>query len=182
MRDLAKAAKARAIANNRRFRQEHRELQQRLLLHLSTNDFRRYREDIDSTLDRLYGNDGDEAARLQNKADIGTEQQNLDRWIAEGQERAARRQKIAEETEQPIVKRRRQDSLGMAEAKERAIVVLELFSGIGGMHFALREAGVTNAKIAAAMDISDVANKVYKHNFPETNHVAGNICGLTAKK
>ena len=70
----------------------------------------------------------------------------------------------------------------MAEAKDRAIVVLELFSGIGGMHFALREAGITNAKIAAAMDISDVANKIYKHNFPETNHVAGNICGLTAKK
>ena len=81
-------------------------------------------------------------------------------------------------------KRRRKDNFGMAEIEEsqRAIVALELFSGIGGMHFALRETGITNVEVAAAMDISDVANKVYKHNFPETNHVAGNICGLTAKK
>ncbi len=35
--------------------------------------------------------------------------------------------------------------------------VLELFSGIGGMHFALREAG-TNATVVASMDVSDVAN------------------------
>ena len=68
------------------------------------------------------------------------------------------------------------------EAEAEPIAVLELFSGIGGMHFALREAGVPNAEVAAALDINDVANKVYKHNFPQTNHVAGNICGLTAEK
>lgn len=68
------------------------------------------------------------------------------------------------------------------DAEAEPIAVLELFSGIGGMHFALREAGVPNAKVAAALDISDVANKVYRHNFPQTNHVPGNICGLTAEK
>ena len=70
----------------------------------------------------------------------------------------------------------------MAEVEKRPIVVLELFSGIGGMHFALREAGIASAEVGAAMDISDVANRVYRHNFPKTNHVAGNICGLTPKK
>ena len=110
--------------------------------------------------------------------------ERLGRWIAEEkQEVAALLQNNAEETGQPNVKRRRQDNSGMAEeAEERAIVVLELFSGIGGMHFALREAGITDVKVAAAMDISDVANRIYKHNFPKTNHVSGNICGLTAKK
>ena len=92
------------------------------------------------------------------------------------------------------------------EAEAEPIAVLELFSGIGGMHFALREAGVPNAEVAAALDINEVyrqiwlismvnikyrssksvfqkvANKVYRHNFPQTNHVAGNICGLTAEK
>ena len=111
--------------------------------------------------------------------------ERLDRWVAEKERGArARRQKIPEEAEQPNVKRRRKDNFGMAETEEsqRAIVVLELFSGIGGMHFSLRETGITNVEVAAAIDISDVANKVYKHNFPETNHVAGNICGLTARK
>lgn len=36
--------------------------------------------------------------------------------------------------------------------------VLELFSGVGGMHLALQEAGV-DAEVIAASDISDIANK-----------------------
>ena len=65
------------------------------------------------------------------------------------------------------------------------VKVLELFSGIGGMHFAIDQASRNvpiQYEVVAAMDISDVANKVYKHNFPEVNHISGNICGLTAKK
>ena len=68
------------------------------------------------------------------------------------------------------------------------IRVLELFSGIGGMHYALSQARDTlshkifDFEIVAAMDISEVANKVYRHNFPQVNHIAGNICGLTADK
>ena len=38
------------------------------------------------------------------------------------------------------------------------IQVLELFSGIGGMHYALRRAGIS-AQVASAVDISDVANR-----------------------
>ena len=38
------------------------------------------------------------------------------------------------------------------------IQVLELFSGIGGMHYALKLAGIP-AQVATAVDISDVANR-----------------------
>ena len=68
------------------------------------------------------------------------------------------------------------------------IRVLELFSGIGGMHYALSKARDTlspqifDFEVVAAIDISDVANKVYQHNFPQVHHIAGNICGLTAEK
>ncbi|ELU13416.1 hypothetical protein CAPTEDRAFT_108989 [Capitella teleta] len=44
--------------------------------------------------------------------------------------------------------------------------VLELFSGIGGMHYALQETGINHEVIAAA-DINTVANDIYKHNFPD---------------
>ena len=40
----------------------------------------------------------------------------------------------------------------------RKVKVLELFSGIGGMHFALNVAQI-EAEIVAAIDISEVANK-----------------------
>uniref|UniRef100_A0A673AMV1 tRNA aspartic acid methyltransferase 1 n=1 Tax=Sphaeramia orbicularis TaxID=375764 RepID=A0A673AMV1_9TELE len=45
--------------------------------------------------------------------------------------------------------------------------VLELYSGIGGMHFALKESGIP-AHVVAAVDINTTANQVYKHNFPDT--------------
>ena len=45
--------------------------------------------------------------------------------------------------------------------------VLELFSGIGGMHYALKTACPGDrSKVLAAVDISEVANEVYRHNFP----------------
>lgn len=62
------------------------------------------------------------------------------------------------------------------------IRVLELFSGMGGMHYALEEAKKFvdfEYTIVQAIDISDVANQVYKHNFPEVNVKGSNICGLT---
>jgi tRNA (cytosine38-C5)-methyltransferase len=68
------------------------------------------------------------------------------------------------------------------------IKVLELFSGIGGMHFALKEAenilggpAILNFDIVRAIDISDIANQVYKHNFPKVDVKGSNICGLTAE-
>ena len=36
--------------------------------------------------------------------------------------------------------------------------VLELFSGIGGMHYALKKMG-SGFRVATAIDISDVANR-----------------------
>ena len=71
---------------------------------------------------------------------------------------------------------------------DRPLRVLELFSGIGGMHYALSRANeiltpeVFEFEIVAAIDISDVANQVYRYNFPKTNHSGGNICGLTPEK
>ncbi|KAM4718718.1 tRNA (cytosine(38)-C(5))-methyltransferase [Anableps anableps] len=45
--------------------------------------------------------------------------------------------------------------------------VLELYSGIGGMHYALKESGI-HAQVVAAVDINTTANKIYRHNFPDT--------------
>ncbi|ESN93362.1 hypothetical protein HELRODRAFT_89038 [Helobdella robusta] len=45
--------------------------------------------------------------------------------------------------------------------------VLELYSGIGGMHFALNESGIKH-EVVAAIDINPVCNAVYRHNFPNT--------------
>ncbi|EZA61744.1 tRNA (cytosine-5-)-methyltransferase [Ooceraea biroi] len=59
--------------------------------------------------------------------------------------------------------------------------VLELYSGIGGMHYALHESGVA-AKIVAAVDINPVANDVYRHNFPETVLMNRNIQSISAQE
>ena len=66
----------------------------------------------------------------------------------------------------------------------KKIKVLELFSGIGGMHYALDEAknhleSDFDFEIVKAIDISDVANQFYKHNFPSVDVKGSNICGLT---
>ncbi|WKY07127.1 hypothetical protein Q1695_006941 [Nippostrongylus brasiliensis] len=45
--------------------------------------------------------------------------------------------------------------------------VLEFYSGIGGMHYALEEA-CPNSRVLAAFDINTTANMIYAHNFPET--------------
>ncbi|XP_014248873.1 tRNA (cytosine(38)-C(5))-methyltransferase [Cimex lectularius] len=55
---------------------------------------------------------------------------------------------------------------------------LELFSGIGGMHVALKESGI-DFEVVLAVDINEVANKVYKYNFPETKLLQKNIQSLT---
>lgn len=45
--------------------------------------------------------------------------------------------------------------------------VLELYSGIGGMHYALKESGIP-FQVVAAIDINPTANQIYRHNFPST--------------
>ncbi|XP_055085942.1 tRNA (cytosine(38)-C(5))-methyltransferase isoform X1 [Periophthalmus magnuspinnatus] len=55
--------------------------------------------------------------------------------------------------------------------------VLELYSGIGGMHFALKGCGVP-AQVVAAVDINTTANHIYKHNFPSTPMWSKSIEGI----
>ncbi|KAJ8715945.1 hypothetical protein PYW08_013230 [Mythimna loreyi] len=59
--------------------------------------------------------------------------------------------------------------------------ILELYSGIGGMHCAWKESGL-NGEISAAVDINTVANEVYKHNFPETKLMTRNIQKLSVQE
>ncbi|XP_006872674.1 PREDICTED: tRNA (cytosine(38)-C(5))-methyltransferase [Chrysochloris asiatica] len=59
--------------------------------------------------------------------------------------------------------------------------VLELYSGVGGMHQALRESCVP-AQVVAAIDVNTVANEVYKYNFPHTLLLAKTIEGITLEE
>ncbi|XP_012695107.2 tRNA (cytosine(38)-C(5))-methyltransferase [Clupea harengus] len=56
--------------------------------------------------------------------------------------------------------------------------VLELYSGIGGMHYALKDSGLT-AEVVAAVDVNTTANQIYKHNFPSTTLWSKTIEGIT---
>ncbi|GFR68792.1 tRNA (Cytosine-5-)-methyltransferase [Elysia marginata] len=69
----------------------------------------------------------------------------------------------------------------MAAFTQRRLRVLELYSGIGGMHWSLRESGV-GYEIVMAVDINTTANKIYSHNFPNVNLVSFGLEKLTLKK
>ncbi|XP_073669210.1 tRNA (cytosine(38)-C(5))-methyltransferase isoform X2 [Paramisgurnus dabryanus] len=56
--------------------------------------------------------------------------------------------------------------------------VLELYSGIGGMHYALKESTLA-AEVVAAVDVNTTANEIYKHNFPNTPLLPKTIEGMT---
>ncbi|XP_013190534.2 tRNA (cytosine(38)-C(5))-methyltransferase [Amyelois transitella] len=56
--------------------------------------------------------------------------------------------------------------------------ILELYSGIGGMHCAWNESSLPG-EIVTAVDINTVANEVYKYNFPDTHLINRNIQSLT---
>ncbi|KAI7906956.1 S-adenosyl-L-methionine-dependent methyltransferase [Cokeromyces recurvatus] len=56
---------------------------------------------------------------------------------------------------------------------------LEFFSGIGGLHYALKIANI-NAQVVGAFDVNLIANKVYKHNFG-ISPITKPIDRLTAK-
>ncbi|OZJ05601.1 hypothetical protein BZG36_01481 [Bifiguratus adelaidae] len=55
--------------------------------------------------------------------------------------------------------------------------LLEFYSGIGGMHFAILEAGL-DVEILKAFDINTTANAIYAHNFGKKTVVQRNIEAL----
>ena len=63
---------------------------------------------------------------------------------------------------------------------EPPIRVLEFYSGIGGMHYALSKSGI-NFEVVGAFDINTNANAVYKHNFPCAKLMQKNLEGLTVR-
>ena len=66
------------------------------------------------------------------------------------------------------------------QQQQQPIKVLEFYSGIGGMHYALKKSGV-DFKVIGAFDINTNANTVYRHNFPEAKLMQKNLEGLTVK-
>ncbi|ODM99460.1 tRNA (cytosine(38)-C(5))-methyltransferase [Orchesella cincta] len=61
----------------------------------------------------------------------------------------------------------------------KTLRVLELFSGIGGLHWALKVARVP-CKVVAAMEINPTVLETYKFNFGDTNVVRKNLQGITS--
>ncbi|KAH8255647.1 hypothetical protein KR038_007875 [Drosophila bunnanda] len=59
--------------------------------------------------------------------------------------------------------------------------VLELFSGIGGMHYAFKYAQL-KGDIVAALDVNTVANAVYAHNYGSKHVKTRNIQSLSVKE
>jgi len=64
---------------------------------------------------------------------------------------------------------------------EKNIRILELYSGIGGMHYAAESSGL-KSEVVLSVDINTSANEVYRFNFPKTNQKARNIESLTSKE
>ncbi|XP_067655042.1 tRNA (cytosine(38)-C(5))-methyltransferase-like [Haliotis asinina] len=64
-------------------------------------------------------------------------------------------------------------------AASTKVRVLELYSGIGGMHWALKESGLS-FEVVAAIDINTTANQIYRHNFPHVELLPSSIDKLTA--
>jgi len=63
--------------------------------------------------------------------------------------------------------------------------VLELFSGIGGMHHAtqlLQSLSPVEFEIVCAVDVNTTANAIYRHNWPGVDHWQRNITGITTKQ
>ena len=56
--------------------------------------------------------------------------------------------------------------------------VLELFAGVGGLHYALRRAGVPH-RVRCAFDVDDSALRVYRHNHCDTPTSGADIVSLS---
>nr|SVE82621.1 EOG090X0A4V [Daphnia magna] len=65
--------------------------------------------------------------------------------------------------------------------EETKLRILELYSGIGGMHYAAELANI-GAEVVFSVDINTSANEVYRHNFKQTNQQSRNIESLSANE
>ncbi|KAH8027644.1 hypothetical protein HPB51_007194 [Rhipicephalus microplus] len=65
------------------------------------------------------------------------------------------------------------------DAGRNKLRVLELYSGIGGMHFACRP---ERTRVVAAVDVNTTANSVYAFNFPETPLLQRNVQSLSGRE
>lgn len=79
----------------------------------------------------------------------------------------------------PIGADDRADDIECTCASANKLRVLELYSGIGGMHFACRP---DRTRVVAAVDVNTTANSVYAFNFPETRLLQRNVQSLTARE
>ncbi|CAL8110985.1 unnamed protein product [Orchesella dallaii] len=61
----------------------------------------------------------------------------------------------------------------------KSLRVLELFSGIGGLHWALKVACIP-CDVIAAMEINPTVLETYQYNFQDANVVRKNLEGITA--
>nr|CAG4650340.1 EOG090X0A4V [Sida crystallina] len=68
----------------------------------------------------------------------------------------------------------------MSEPKEN-LRILELYSGIGGMHYAAKLAELPY-EVVLSLDINTSANTIYRFNFPGTNQQSRNIESLSIKE
>lgn len=67
----------------------------------------------------------------------------------------------------------------LPHAMAEPLRTLEFFSGIGGLHYALRDTRIPH-KVLKSYDVDDAAVKTYRHNMPDTPVSTQNISSLKA--
>ncbi len=65
--------------------------------------------------------------------------------------------------------------------------VAEFYAGIGGFHYAFLQSGTSSSTpeedgVVASIDVNTNTTAIYLHNFPSTNQMRRNICGMTASE
>ena len=54
-------------------------------------------------------------------------------------------------------------------SKRKQIRALEFYSGIGGMHYAMKRVLDDEVAVVGAFDINTTVNSIYRHNFPHVS-------------
>ena len=54
-------------------------------------------------------------------------------------------------------------------SKRKQIRALEFYSGMGGMHYAMKRALDDEVAVVGAFDINTTVNSIYRHNFPQVS-------------